>query len=165
MKKSILVIVVALIAFGMIACTAKVNGAFEGANGKWSVQLSEMFGKGEVQTVEGTMTTSFKTEEGMDLKIIEVTNPGYVADEKRLEEETTAVDELQPTRVEVLDIENFGKVYGAVIKDTQMGSEMFYYMTNVGQDVIYFMFVVPENKLTQEREKEIKAVVMSLTLK
>jgi len=164
-KRSLILFVVFVLVLSLGACTAKDKGVYEGSNGKWTVTLSDKFGEGVAQKTEGLVTTSYATKDGLDLKIIEAANPGYVADEKRLEEETTAVDELIPTRVEVLDIENFGKVYGAVVTDSQMGSEIFYYMTNVGDDVIYLMFVMQEGQLTEAREKEVKAIVMSLTLK
>lgn len=165
MKRSFAFLMILVLLVGFTACVAKDAEGFQGANSKWSITLTDKFGEGVVQKSESMLTTSFKTGDGLELKIIEVSNPGYVADEKRLEEETTAVDELEPTRSEVLTIEKFGKVYGAVVTDHTLSNDMFYYMTNVGDDVIYLLFIMKEGQLTEEREKQIKGIVTTLTLK
>lgn len=161
----------AVIGFVMIAllmlsgCAAGDNTTFNGANGKWFAKLTDKFEAGISKNTDTGLSTSFKGTDGMDLVIVENTNPGYVASEERLQEETTAIDEIEPTRAEVLTIENFGEVYGAVVTDHQMGTTMFYYMTNVDTDVIYFLFIMKEGYLSEAREGEIKSIITSLSLK
>lgn len=164
-KKSVLLFMALVMLVVLTACGATDKGFIMGSNGKWSAVLTDKFETGVVKKEEGKVTTTYKGTDGMDLIVVEISNPGYVADEARLEEETTAIDELQATRAEVLDIANFGKVYGAVVEDEQMDSTMFYYMTNVDQDVVYFLFTMKKGYLSEAREGEIKAIITTLTLK
>lgn len=165
MKKSIVFFMALVMLVAFTACEATNKGVITGSNGKWTAALTEKFEPGVVTKEEGKVTTVYKGTDGMDLMVVEMTNPGYVASEARLQEETTAVEELVPTRAEVLDIANFGKVYGAVVDDEQMGSTMFYYMTNVDQDVIYLLFTMKKGYLSEAREGEIKSIVTTLSLK
>lgn len=106
-------------------------------------------------------TEVFNKENGMSLRIISKESADYTIDEAKFEEELTVSDEIHVIRTEVLDIKDFGKVYGALLDDSQLNIEMFYYKFAVG-DNVYSIVFVGNPKISEYDEGKIKRMITSL---
>ncbi|MCK8059269.1 MULTISPECIES: hypothetical protein [unclassified Fusibacter] len=116
------------------------------------------------EVIENFHMTTYEKADGKQIRIVSEENAAYVVDESVLEEELTQVDEIHVERTEILDIEGFGKVYGALLDDSQLAGMMFYYKFNAGTTVYTILFINGED-FTKEEEAKVKAMITTLKLK
>lgn len=118
------------------------------------------------QFVEKYEDNAFKTElfsndNGSDLRIISEENVTYIIDETTFKEELTVTDEIHVVRTEILDIENFGVVYGALLDDHQLNVDIFYYKFANGDNMYSVMFI-GNPEISEYDESKIKQMITSL---
>jgi hypothetical protein len=115
------------------------------------------------ETIDAFHMTTYETKDGKQIRILSEANAGYTVDESVLEDELTQVDEIHVERTEVLDIEGFGKVYGALLEDSQLAGMMFYYKFSVNDSVYTVLFINGEN-FTKDEESRVKAMITTLKI-
>lgn len=162
MRKLILVM---LLVLGMTACQQTAPPFVANTSiGGYELTLDGSYTLKSDEFVYGFQMITYINEEGKTLKIIEEPDAGYVVDEARLEEEFTEVEGIHVERVEVLDLENVGKVYGVLADDEQLHQSYFMYKFNVDQHVVTVL-LIQDDAFSKEDEGHAKAIITSLKFK
>lgn len=163
-KLMIGIALVVLVLMTLVGC-GKDTGTFAYASPlkSYTFDISNQYTQGDSEVVMGFNMTSFDSESGKQIRVIEEVAPGYTVDEAYLEEELTVVEEIHVERIEKLDMATFGAVYGALLEDHSLNQYMFYYKFNVGEDVVTVLFS-QATPLTEVDEKQIKAMIATLRL-
>lgn len=140
---------------------AKETETFKSQLGDFTLEIPTKFEQSGQEDYNGFLMTTFTAETGKQIRIIEEKAPGYTVDEKYMETELTAVEEMQVERTEKLEMETFGTVYGALVEDHSLNQYMFYYKFGVGENVATVLFSQAK-PISEIDEQDIKAVISSL---
>ena len=109
---------------------------------------------------------TFKNSKGTILNIMEVPDEGEkIASEAYIKEELSSVDDyLHLERFETIDLQNVGKIYGALVEDHATQSYMLMYKWNHNNQLISVM--IYQNKpFTLEEEAQIKNTISTIKIK
>jgi hypothetical protein len=129
--------------------------------GDLSLDIESIYELKDDETIDAFQMTTYETTDGKQIRILSEANAGYTVDESVLEDELTQVDEIHVERTEVLDIEGFGKVYGALLEDSQLAGMMFYYKFSV-KDAVYTVLFINGENFTKDEEARVKAMITTL---
>ncbi len=161
----ILFVTVLMAVFVLVGCSEQEKPAevvaFKSQLGDFTLDLPVVYKETAREKITGFLMTTFSTEAGKQIRIIEEEAPGYKVDEVFFEEELTADPELHVERTEKLEMETFGTVYGALIEDHTLYQHMFYYKFNNGENVATILFSQGD-AISEIDETQIKAMITSL---
>ena len=168
LKWSSLVLAMALLAttISMIGCqkAEKKTTVFESQLGSFTIALDSKYTEKAKTQEDIYYITTLEVPDGKQIRIVEEKDAAYTVDEAYLEEELTVVHEIETIRTEILDVEGFGKIYGALLHDESLNDHLFYYKFNAGTTVGTVLF---SNKkpLTQDDETAYKTMISTLISK
>ena len=142
---------------------------YTGQEKDWSMQIPTAYEEAYVE--ENTEAfkiymRAFKNSKGTILNIMEVPDEGEkIASEEYIKEELSAVDDyLHLERFETIDLQNVGKIYGALVEDHATQSYMLMYKWNHNNQLISVM--IYQNKpFTLEEEAQIKNTISTIKIK
>lgn len=166
MKKIIYVILVCLFAVVMSACQSEsVNyQLITSSIGDLTMEIEESYQLKEDEVLDQFHMTTYENEQGKQIRLVSEEKASYTVDEAVLEDELSQVDEIHVERTEIVEIENFGKVYGALLEDSQLAGMMFYYKFNVKESV-YTLLFINGSPFTKEEEAMVKTMISTLKVK
>lgn len=148
---------------GMVGCqkAEEKTTIFESQLGSFTIAFDSKYVEKAKSQEDIYYITTLEAPDGKQIRIVEEKDAAYTVDEAYLEEELTVVDEIETKRTEILDVEGFGKIYGALLYDDSLNDHLFYYKFNSGTTVGTVLF---SNKraLTQDDEAAIKTMISTL---
>lgn len=145
MKKFLAGILILSIFASLVGCS-KNNEVFhyESVDEEWSVEIPISFEKHGEEEQEGFYFITYKNENGEKFSITEVVDKETTINEEIFEEEIGEDSYFHIERVQTIDVEGLGKIYGAVIEDHASEGHMMYFKTRINDKVI--SFVAAKNK-------------------
>ncbi len=152
-----------LVGASMVGCqkAEEKTTIFESQLGSFTIAFDSKYVEKAKSQEDIYYITTLEAPDGKQIRIVEEKDAAYTVDEAYLEEELTVVDEIETKRTEILDVEGFGKIYGALLFDNSLNDHLFYYKFNSGTTVGTVLF---SNKraLTQDDEAAIKTMISTL---
>ncbi|SHI67874.1 hypothetical protein SAMN02745975_00368 [Geosporobacter subterraneus DSM 17957] len=132
---------------------------------EWSMQIPKTYEKNMEENDETLKIymKAFKNNKGTVLNIMEMPDEGVkIASEKYIQEELAAIDDyLHIERLETINLEKIGKIYGALVEDHATNSYMFLYKWNHSNKLISVM-VYQMRPFTLEEEAQIKNLISTI---
>jgi len=155
-------VVMLIIIFAISGCsTESSNFIHKGIDEEWSIEIPEKFQKENEEQIEGYYITTYADEKGNKFTISEVEDKDSVIDENFFENEIGEDSYFHAERKEVLDIENFGKVFGVIGEDHSTNSYFIYYKAKIKDKALSFVSF-KDSPFTEREESEIKAIISNL---
>lgn len=134
----------------------------------WSMQIPKTYEKNMEENDETLKVymKAFKNNKGTVLNIMEMPDEGVkIASEEYIQEELAAIDDyLHLERLETINLEKVGKIYGAQVEDHATNSYMFMYKWNHNNKLISVM-VYQMRPFTLEEEAQVKHLISTIKLK
>lgn len=166
MKKIFLTIILLLLIVSLIGCsTDEGSFIFQGMDEEWSIELPDSFEKYEEEKQEDFYFIVYKNEKGDRFIINEVVDKDTVVNEEIFEKEIVDKDSyFQIKRVQTINIEGLGKVYGAIIEDRASEGYMIYFKMRINDKVI--SFVASKNRpFSVDEEAKIISIISNIKIK
>ncbi|MTI55435.1 hypothetical protein [Geosporobacter ferrireducens] len=169
MKKKKAALLIFLAVFLITGCTAKKDYfVYTGVEKDWSMQIPISY---EDHMEENNETfkiymKAFKNNKGTVLNIMEMPDEGEkIASEEHIKEELSSVDDyLHLERLETIDLQNVGKIYGALVEDNATDSHMLMYKWNHNNRLIS-VIIYQKKAFTLEEEAQIKSIITTIKVK
>ncbi len=163
MRKITAMFMAIVLIFLMAGCSSNTY-LHKGKDEDWSIMIPKEFVKDKEEANEElkSHTATFLTENETYFVINEAVDEKLEINEDTLKEEIAEDHYLHVKKFETLDIEGFGKAYGALIEDEAIGMDMIYYRLKHKDKAISFILYRKTNFTDEQVEK---ARVMIKTFK
>ena len=140
MKKFLAGILILSIFISLVGCSQN-NEVFdyESTDREWSLEIPVSFEKDGEEKQEDFYFITYKNENGEKFSITEVVDNETTINEEIFEKEIGEDSYFHIERVQTIDVEGLGKLYGAVIEDHASEGYMMYFKTRINDKVISFV--------------------------